>query len=95
MRELVEGKNTIGRTAAVLKSPIKRPLPYLYLCVYLKGNYLRTNLLTPWSRVLLEKLTGSAASQEISPNFMKHEVSLPHSQVPAICPYPEPARSSP
>jgi len=29
-------------------------------------NYLRTYLLiTPWSRVLLEKLTGSAASQEI------------------------------
>ena len=27
MRELVGGKNTIGRTAAVLKSPIKRPLP--------------------------------------------------------------------
>jgi hypothetical protein len=30
------------------------------------GNYLLlTYLLTPWSRVLLEKLTGSAASQEI------------------------------
>ena len=28
-------------------------------------SYLRTYLLTPWSRVLLEKLTGSAASQEI------------------------------
>ena len=27
MRELVGGKNTIGRTAAMLKSPIKRPLP--------------------------------------------------------------------
>jgi hypothetical protein len=27
--------------------------------------YLLTFLLTPWSRVLLEKLTGSAASQEI------------------------------
>ena len=26
--------------------------------------YLLTYLLTPWSRVLLEKLTGSAASQE-------------------------------
>jgi len=26
-------------------------------------------LLTPWSRVLLEKLTGSAASQEISRPF--------------------------
>jgi len=25
MRELVRGKNTIGLTAAVLKSPIKRP----------------------------------------------------------------------
>ena len=28
-------------------------------------NSLLTHLLTPWSRVLLEKLTGSAASQEI------------------------------
>jgi len=27
--------------------------------------YLLTYLLTPWSRVLLEKLTGSAVSQEI------------------------------
>jgi len=27
-------------------------------------TYLLTYLLTPWSRVLLEKLTGSAASQE-------------------------------
>ena len=28
-------------------------------------TYLLTYLLTPWSRVLVEKLTGSAASQEI------------------------------
>ena len=28
-------------------------------------TYLLTYLLTPWSRVLLQKLTGSAASQEI------------------------------
>jgi hypothetical protein len=26
---------------------------------------------------------------------MEPEGSLPHSQVPATCPYPEPARSSP
>jgi len=26
---------------------------------------------------------------------MEHEGSLPHSQVPATCPYTEPARSSP
>ena len=30
-----------------------------------------------------------------SPHFMEHEGSLPHAQVPATCPYPEPARSSP
>ena len=29
------------------------------------GNHLLTYLLTPWSRVLLEKLTGFAANQEI------------------------------
>jgi len=28
-------------------------------------TYLLTYLLTPWSRILLDKLTGSAASQEI------------------------------
>ena len=39
-----------------------------YLLTYLRTyllTYLITYLLTPWSRVLLEKLTGSAASQEI------------------------------
>ena len=30
-----------------------------------------------------------------SPQFMEPEGSLPHSQVPATCPYPEPVRSSP
>ena len=35
-----------------------------YLLTYL-FTYLLTYLLTPWRRVLLEKLTGSAASQEI------------------------------
>jgi hypothetical protein len=36
----------------------------LYILNYLL-TYLLTYSLTPWSRVLLEKLTGSAASQEI------------------------------
>ena len=53
-----------------------------------------TYLLTPWGRVLLEKLTGSAASQEI-PRFLEPECSSPYSQVPATCPYPEPTPSSP
>ena len=33
--------------------------------IKVEDDYLLTYLLTPWSRVLLEKLTGSAASQEI------------------------------
>jgi hypothetical protein len=36
-----------------------------------------------------------SVSQDIPPHFMETEVSLPHSQVPANCHYPEPARSSP
>jgi len=35
------------------------------------------------------------ASQEIPHIFVEPEGSLPHSQVPATCPYPEPDRSSP
>jgi len=41
---------------------------FTYLLTYLPTDLLTyplTYLLTPWSRVLLEKLTGSAASQEI------------------------------
>ena len=44
------------------------PLPQLLSCTaqeLLLLTYLLTYLLTPWSRVLLEKLTGSAASPEI------------------------------
>jgi hypothetical protein len=33
-----------------------------------------------------------AASQEIPPNFMEPEGSLPYSQVPATCLYPESAQ---
>ena len=42
-------------------------------------------LLTPWSRILLEKLTGSQLVKKF-PYFMEPEGSLPHSQVP--CSYP-------
>ena len=50
--------------------------------------------LTPWSRVLLEKLTGSQLAKKF-PAFLKPKCSLPHLQVPATCPYPGPDRSSP
>ena len=51
-------------------------------------------LITPWSTVLLENLTGSQLVKN-SPHFMEPEISLPHSQVPATCINPEPARPSP
>jgi hypothetical protein len=37
----------------------------------------------------------SSASQESSPHFMEPEGSLPYSQQPAICPYPELLRPRP
>ena len=57
-------------------------------------THLLTHSLTPISRVLLEKLTGFQQVKN-SPHFMEHEGSLPHSQVSATCPYPEPARCGP
>ena len=51
-------------------------------------------LLTPWSRVLLEKLTASQ-QWRYSPHFMEPEISLPHSQVTATCLFPEPDRLIP
>jgi hypothetical protein len=36
-----------------------------------------------------------SGNQQIPPHFIEPESSLPHSQVPTTCPYPEPARSSP
>ena len=61
------------------------------LCIL---TYLLTYLLTPWSIVLLQKLTSFQLSKKF-PAFLEPESSLPHSQVPATWPYPEPARSSP
>jgi hypothetical protein len=56
-----------------------------------------TYLLNPYSRVLLEKLTISQLVKKFPAFYgtLEPEGSLPHSQVPATCPYPEPAQSSP
>jgi hypothetical protein len=51
-------------------------------------NYV-TYKLSPWSRVLLEKLTGSQPVKKF-PAFMEHAGSLPHSQIFPTHPYPEP-----
>ena len=51
-------------------------------------------LLTPWSRVHLEKLTSLQLVKKFSAFYVPEGLS-PHLQVPATCPYLEPARSSP
>ena len=51
-------------------------------------------LLTPWCRVLLEKLTGLQLVKK-SPHFTEPEGSLPHSQASVTCLYLWPAQSSP
>jgi len=57
--------------------------------------FLLVYLLTPASRVLLEKLTDLQLIKKLSRIFMEPEGSLPHSQVPVTCPCPEPDGSSP
>jgi hypothetical protein len=71
--------------------PYHYPVSFVVNC---RLTYLLTYLLTPCSRVLLEKLTGLKLVKKF-PTFLEPESSSPYSQVPATCPYPEPARSSP
>jgi hypothetical protein len=56
-----------------------------------------SNLVYPYSlfNTLLIYSMQPSPSSEGNPHFMEPESSLPQSRVPANCPYPEPARSSP
>ena len=59
-------------------------------CMYFMFTY----LLTPWCRVLPEKLTGLQLVKKF-PHFTEPEGSLSHSQASATCLCPGPAESSP
>ena len=63
MAFLAEESEQTSKIALIFFSPSVRR-PWLY----------PTYLLTPWGRVLLEKLTGSAASQEIPPTLWNPKV---------------------
>ena len=58
------------------------------------SKYLLIYLLTPWSRVLLERLTDSQLVKQL-PAFYGTESSLPTLRVSATRPSPEPDQSSP
>jgi hypothetical protein len=55
--------------------------------------YILIYLLTPWNRVVLEKLTGSQLDKKF-PHFVEHEGSLQRLQKPTTYTYPEPDQSS-
>jgi hypothetical protein len=71
---------------------------YVRMSVHLNITYLLTYLLTylitPWSRILLEKLTVSQLVKKF-PACYRTRKSLPPLQVPATCSYPETHQSSP
>jgi len=54
-----------------------------------------TYLHTPWNTVLLEELTGSLLVRKFPHILWNPKILLPHVQMPATCPYPEPDRSRP
>jgi hypothetical protein len=60
----------------VANGPLERPRR--------RRGYFLTCLLPPWSRVLLENLTGLQLVKKL-PHFMEPEGSLPHSQAPDTC----------
>jgi len=69
------------------------PLVIMYETTWIFKTVGNSYLLTPWCRVLLEKLTGLQLVKKY-PHFTEPEGSLPHSQAPATCLYPGPAQSS-
>ena len=63
-------------TTVLQKTSYLTTIPSIYIHMYQCWNipWNITCLLTPWSRVLFERLTGSAASQEIPSNFWNPKV---------------------
>ena len=78
--------------------PVASRLTYIILVNYCpdtkEAGYLLTYLLTPCSRVLLEKLTGLQLVKKFS-TFYGTRRFITAAQEPTTCPYPGPARSSP
>jgi hypothetical protein len=55
------------------------------VCTYCQKRHIF--IITPWSRVLLDKLTVTLQLVKKFPTFMELESSSPYSQEPATCPF--------
>ena len=64
------------------------------ICISWTIKYLKYSILTPWSRVLLQKLTGLQLVKNF-PAFYGTRRFITAFTSAATCPYPEPHQSSP
>jgi hypothetical protein len=78
----------IATSVTPIKDYINASLPYYLL------TYLITYLLTPWCRILFEKLIITRLIKKYLAFFTEPEGSSPCSQKPATGPYPELTESS-
>ena len=69
------------------------PVSLFALLYEVFGIILYLELMTPWARVLPDKLTGTQLVKKY--HTLEPKGSLLHSQVPSICSYPQPKQSSP
>jgi len=83
-----------GNQARVKNADLRHPSCTVVMQRRKSASPVHNVLIIPYNTVLLEKPTNSQLLKKF-PTFYGTRSSLPHSQMPAICPYPKPAPSSP
>ena len=86
--------STLKKVQKLLNFSLWQQCLHIHESTCFKNCNKRNNLLT-YSITPRREANRFSASKEISPHFIEPDGSLPHSQEPVTCPYPEPARSCP
>ena len=96
INSLLNSQNTLWRviTNCIFIWTITGLITYIFDEPFTRFPHFSAFLVTPWSRALLEKLTSSKLVKKF-PTFYGTQKSLPYSQVPVTCPYPESDQSWP